>query len=103
VYSEVKSQAFLSKSSNGFSLNGFTERYQNFLSTTPGQVITILHAPSFDFSGVDRPVWHSPFYWSFDASAAGLSRSEPEQCSTVACCNHARPLSARQISWDAST
>jgi LPS-assembly protein len=83
VYSEVKSQAFLSKSSNGFSLNGFTERYQNFLSTTPGQVITILHAPSFDFSGVDKPVWHSPFYWSFDASAAGLSRSEPEQCSTI--------------------
>ncbi|HEV3305870.1 MAG TPA: LPS assembly protein LptD [Candidatus Sulfotelmatobacter sp.] len=83
VYSEVKSQAFLSKSTNGFSLNGFTERYQNFLSTTPGQVITILHAPSFDFSGVDRPVWHSPVYWSFDASTAGLSRSEPQQCTTV--------------------
>jgi LPS-assembly protein len=83
VYSEVKSQAFLSKSANGFNFNGFTERYQNFLSTTPGQVITILHAPSFDFSGVDRPVWHTPMYWSFDASTAGLSRSEPQQCSTV--------------------
>jgi len=83
VYSEVKSQAFLSKSANGFNFNGFTERYQNFLSTTPGQVITILHAPSFDFSGVDRQVWHTPLYWSFDASTAGLSRSEPEQCSTV--------------------
>jgi LPS-assembly protein len=83
VYSEVKSQAFLSKSANGFSFNGFTERYQNFLSTTAGQVITILHAPSFDFSGVDRQVWNTPMYWSFDASTAGLSRSEPEQCSTV--------------------
>jgi LPS-assembly protein len=83
VYSEVKSQAFLSKSDNGFNLNGFTERYQNFLSTTPGQVITILHAPSFDFSSVDRQVWHTPFYWSFDASTAGLSRSEPEQCTTT--------------------
>jgi len=83
VYSEVKSQAFLSKSSNGFSFNGFTERYQNFLSTTPGQVVTILHAPSFDFSGIDRQLWRSPFHWSFDASTAGLSRSEPEQCSTV--------------------
>ncbi|MGA8274137.1 MAG: putative LPS assembly protein LptD, partial [Candidatus Sulfotelmatobacter sp.] len=50
VYSEVKSQAFLSKSTHGFSINGFAERYQNFLSTTPGQVITILHTPSFDFS-----------------------------------------------------
>jgi LPS-assembly protein len=83
VYSEVKSQAFLSKSANGFNFNGFTERYQNFLSTTPGQVITILHAPSFDFSGVDRQVWRAPLYWSFDASTAGLSRSEPQQCSTV--------------------
>jgi LPS-assembly protein len=83
VYSEVKSQAFLSKSANGFNFNGFTERYQNFLSTTPGQVITILHAPSFDFSGVDRQLWHTPVYWSFDASTAGLSRSEPQQCSTV--------------------
>jgi len=83
VYSEVKSQAFLSKSANGFNFNGFTERYQNFLSTTPGQVITILHAPSFDFSGVDRQAWHTPLYWSFDASTAGLSRSEPQQCSTV--------------------
>lgn len=83
VYSEVKSQAYLSKSENGFSLNGFTERYQNFLSTTPGQVITILHAPSFDGSSVDQKLWHTPFYWSFDGSVAGLSRSEPEQCTTV--------------------
>jgi LPS-assembly protein len=80
VYSEVKSQAFLSKSPDGFNFNGFVERYQNFLSTTPGQVITISHAPSFDSSSVDRPLPHTPFYWSFDASAAGLSRSEPELC-----------------------
>ena len=83
VYSEVKSQAFLSKSNDGYSINGFAERYQNFLSTTPGQVITILHTPSADFSGVDHPVWHTPLYWSFDTSATGLSRSEPAECSTV--------------------
>jgi LPS-assembly protein len=83
VYSEVKSQAFLSKSSDGFNFNGFMERYQNFLSTTPGQVITILHAPSFDFSSVDRQLGHIPLYWSFDASMAGLSRSEPQQCTGV--------------------
>lgn len=80
VYSEVKSQAYLSKSENGFSFNAFTERYQNFLSTTAGQVITILHAPSFDASSVDQKLWHTPFYWSFDGSVAGLSRSEPAQC-----------------------
>ena len=83
VYSEVKSQAFLSKSSDGFSMNGFAERYQNFLGTTSGQVITILHTPSFDFSGVDHQLWHIPLYWSFDASGTGLSRSEPAECSTV--------------------
>ena len=83
VYSEVKSQAFLSKSADGFSMNGFVERYQNFLSTTPGQVITISHAPSFDFSSVDEKLGRTPLYWSFDASGAGLSRSEPEECSTV--------------------
>jgi LPS-assembly protein len=79
VYSEVKSQAFLSKSEDGFNLNGFAERYQNFMSTTPGQVITILHAPSLDFSGNERELGRTPFYWSADASATGLSRSEPQQ------------------------
>ena len=82
VYSEVKSQAFLSKTEDGFSLNAFTERYQNFLSTTPGQVVTISHAPSFDAGSVDQPLGRTPFYWSFDASAGGLSRSEPSECST---------------------
>jgi LPS-assembly protein len=91
VYSEVKSQGFLSKTTDGFSLNGFVERYQNYLSTTPGQVITILHAPSFDASSVDRPLAHTPFYWSFDASAAGLSRSEPQQCSTVGLVQNCTP------------
>ncbi len=80
VYSEVKSQAFLSKSADGINVNGFVERYQNFLSTTPGQVITISHAPSLDASSVDQRLWRVPLYWSFDASGAGLSRSEPGEC-----------------------
>src|SRR6202021_4176461 len=46
VYSEVKSQAFLSKSADGFNVNGFLERYQNFESTTNGDAVTILHPPS---------------------------------------------------------
>ncbi len=78
VYSEVKSQAFLSKSTDGYNVGGFVERYQNFLSTTPGQVVTISHAPSIDFSSVDQKLGRMPLYWSFDSSAAGLSRSEPQ-------------------------
>jgi LPS-assembly protein len=77
VYSEVKSQAFLSRSFGGFSVSGMVERYQNYQSTTSGDVITISHAPSFDASSVDQRLGRSPFYWSFDASEAGVARSEP--------------------------
>ncbi|PYX95428.1 MAG: LPS-assembly protein LptD [Acidobacteria bacterium] len=77
VYSEVKSQVFLSNTTRGFSYNGMTERYQNFESTQPGDVITILHAPSFDFSSVEKPIAHSPLYGALDFAAEGLSRSEP--------------------------
>ena len=77
VNSEVKSRAFLSSTSNGFFQNALAERYQNFESTTAGDVITITHAPSVEFSSVDRKLGRSPFYWSYDAEAGGLSRSEP--------------------------
>jgi LPS-assembly protein len=87
VNSEVKSQVFLSKSVNGFSFGGMVERYQNFFQTTnpDGTLsnpptfdsIRILHTPSVDASSVDRPLNRSPFFWSFDASMAGLARSEP--------------------------
>jgi LPS-assembly protein len=77
VNSEVKSQAFLTNNTNGFSYNALVQRYQNFESTTAGDVVTILHAPSVEVSSVDRRLSHTPFYWSFDAAAEGLSRSEP--------------------------
>jgi LPS-assembly protein len=78
VNSEVKSQAFLSNTTRGFSYNLLTQRYQNFESTTSGDVITILHAPTLELSGVERPIWRSPFHWSYDITAEGLSRSEPD-------------------------
>ena len=86
INSEVKSQVFVSKTVNGFSFGGTVERYQDFFQTaTNGALsnpptfdsIRILHTPSADVSSVDRPLAHSPFLWSFDASMAGLSRSEP--------------------------
>jgi len=77
VSSEVKSQAFVSNTTRGFSYNALSERYQNFESTANGDVITILHAPSLASSSVDRQIGRSPFYWSYDAAADGLSRSEP--------------------------
>jgi len=77
VYSEVKSLAFLSNTTNGFSYNASVQRYQNFESTTAGDVITILHAPSVELSSVDHRIGKSPLYWSYDANAEGLSRSQP--------------------------
>jgi LPS-assembly protein len=77
VNSEVKSVAFLSNTTNNYFTNGAAQRYQNFESTTTGDVITILHAPGFESSTVERQIGHSPFYWSYDGAAEGLSRSEP--------------------------
>jgi LPS-assembly protein len=77
VNSEVKSGAFLSNTTRGFFYNTSMQRYQDFESTTAGDVITILHAPSFEVSSVDRQLGHSPFYWSYEAAAEGLFRSEP--------------------------
>ena len=86
VNSEVKSQAFMSKAVNGFSFGGTVERYQDFFQRSDAGVLSnppafddvrILHAPSIDASSVDRPLAHSPFVWSFDASIGGLARSEP--------------------------
>jgi len=77
ILSEVRSQAFLSNTSNGFSYNALLDRYQNFESTNEHDVITILHEPSFEFSSVDQRLGHTPLYWNFDAGLDGLHRSEP--------------------------
>ena len=77
VNSEVRSNAFASRSYNGYSFNAAASRYQNFQSTTRGDVITIVHAPGLDLSGVERQLGKTPLYWSYDASAEGVSRREP--------------------------
>jgi LPS-assembly protein len=77
VNSEVHSEAFLSNTSGSFFLNATTRRYQNFESTTPGDVVSILHAPGFEVSSVERQLGPLPLHGSFEASAEGLSRSEP--------------------------
>jgi len=77
VNSEVKSDAFLSNATHGFFYNFSVHRYQDFESSTPGDVITILHAPGVELSSVDQPLGRSPFYWSYDAALEGVSRSEP--------------------------
>jgi LPS-assembly protein len=78
VNSEVKSWAFLSSNNNGLLSSASMQRYQNYeTDTAPPEVVTILHAPSFESMSVDRELGDSPFYWSYDAAAEGLSRSQP--------------------------
>jgi LPS-assembly protein len=86
IDSEVKSQVFLSNTTNGFHYNALTERYQNFEVCNPsniiGQVgcttltqtelIRVLHTPSFFISGAERRLGNTPLYWSFDSAAEGL-------------------------------
>jgi LPS-assembly protein len=77
VDSEVKSVTFLTKNLQGFSFNGFAARYQNFQSKNNDDVITILHAPGFEFSSVDRKLLNTPIYWSYDVDGGGVRRSQP--------------------------
>jgi LPS-assembly protein len=76
VNSEVKSEAFLSNTTGSLFLNASTRRYQDFQSTNPGDVITILHAPGIEVSSLDRALLHSPLHGTIEASTEGLSRSE---------------------------
>ena len=79
VTSELHQTGFLTKSFDAYSLNFYASRYQNFLTATrvPGNSIIIRQTPSVSFSGTDQQVGRAPLYFSFDASAAGMGRTEP--------------------------
>ncbi len=81
VTSEVRQEAFATKSFSAYSLNFYGSRYQNFLSASPietvGNSIVIQQTPGFWFSGMDKQVGDSLFYFSFDTSAAGVARTQP--------------------------
>jgi LPS-assembly protein len=86
INSEVKSQVFLSNTTNGYHFNGLVERYQNFEVCDPAifncglesqnQLVRILHTPSFFVSGEERQWGNSPFYWSFTSAVEGLQRRQ---------------------------
>ncbi len=88
VDSEVKSQIFLTNTTNGFHYSALAERYQNFevcdprtdptdcTTLTQTELIRVLHTPSFFVSGAERRLGHTPLYWSFDSAVEGLQRRE---------------------------
>jgi LPS-assembly protein len=97
VNSEVQSQIFLSNRTDGFNYNALTERYQNFEVCNPAnpdqknecttltqtELIRILHAPSLLVSSVERPLAHTPLFWSFDTAVEGLQRRETPSLSGI--------------------
>ena len=90
IDSEVRSQIFLSNTTNGFHVNALAERYQNFevcvppavpepgscSTITQTELVRILHTPSFFLSGEERQLGNTPLYWSFESAAEGLQRRE---------------------------
>jgi LPS-assembly protein len=90
IDSEVRSQIFLSNTTNGFHFNALAERYQDFEVCVPApppgkgncntitqtELVRILHTPSFFISGEERQLGNSPLYWSFESAAEGLQRRE---------------------------
>jgi LPS-assembly protein len=97
VASEARQTGFATKNFGPYSLNFYASRYQDFLcaqgattvaatvSSQPcpaspnesGNLVSIRELPSFSFSGMDQKVGNSPFFFSFDASAAAVGRTEP--------------------------
>jgi len=78
IATEVHSTAFVSKHYDDYDFHVAFFRYQDFLSTTPGDSIEIRSLPSIQFSGRDRPLFQDlPVYFSFDTAADFLSRSQP--------------------------
>src|SRR5260370_35280403 len=77
VDSEVRSTAFVTKSVHAFSFNGFASRYQNFQSTNPCDVITILHPPSVEVASVEQSVLGTRVVVGYDVATVSLHRSDP--------------------------
>lgn len=79
VFSEAQQTGFATKSFGADSINFYASRYQDFLSAAPvnEQSIIIRRAPSVSFSGIDKQIGRTPFFYGFDASVDGVGRSEP--------------------------
>ncbi len=81
VSSDITSVAFVTRQTGGWSMDGRADRYQGLkqvpLNGLNGEEVHILHVPSFDLDGVERPIANTPLRWTVDASVAGLKRAQP--------------------------
>jgi LPS-assembly protein len=89
IDSEVRSQVFLSNTTNGFHFNALAERYQNFdvcvpevgantgcNTITSTELVRVLHMPSAFVSSEERRLGDTPLYWSLESAVEGLQRRQ---------------------------
>src|SRR5271165_2958935 len=76
INSEVRSNGFVYRDRNGYSLGYLVARYQDYQSEAPGDVIDIAHLSSLEFSSLQRPFNSSRLMYSYDFAAEALSRHE---------------------------
>jgi len=77
VNSEVRNTAFLTHNFKGFSLDFAALSYENFLSATPQESVTLRTAPEARFSSVDQAFFNKlPMYLSFEAFTGAEHRTE---------------------------
>jgi LPS-assembly protein len=81
VSTDITSILYLIEQKNGFSLDTRVDRYEGLkvvqTDFSLGEEVKIYHAPSIDFTGMDRHIPGTPLLWSVTASTAGLKRVEP--------------------------
>src|SRR5262249_40045251 len=76
INSEVRSNGYIYRNRNGFSLGYLVARYQDYQSEAPGDVIDIAHLSTLEFSSLERPFRHLRLMYSYDFAAEALSRHE---------------------------
>jgi len=78
INSEAISTAFTEKESDGRDFAVVAHRYQDFLGTSPHASLSLASLPSADWNAYAQPASGSlPIYFSWDATAGLLDRSEP--------------------------
>lgn len=82
VSTDITSILYLMEQKDGFALDARFDRYEGLkvvqTAVNPSEEVKIYHAPSLDFTGLDRRIPGTPLLWSATASAAGLKRVEPD-------------------------
>jgi LPS-assembly protein len=83
VSTDITSTIYAIDQQHGYSTDIRFDRYEG-LKVVPipvqnrlGEEVKVFHAPSIDFSALDRRINGTPFLWHLDASAAGLKRIQP--------------------------